>query len=262
MSVNLSHRFYGNGPPMVILHGLFGSAANWNSIARRLTDDHPVYAVDLRNHGGSPHASAMGYLEMARDVVALLDTLGLPKAALLGHSMGGKVAMTVALSHPERVSHLIVVDVAPIVYEHEYDLVFDALERVDPDTLASREQADRILAETIDAPALRAFLLQNLRKVHGNWRWRINLQAIWQNLPALVGFPTPELAGCTCSCPALFVGGAQSDYLQRQHHDVVHRYFPKAQIRTLAEAGHWLHVERPDELIRLVRGFMADSSGP
>jgi pimeloyl-ACP methyl ester carboxylesterase len=256
MAIALAHRVYDASVPLVILHGLFGSAVNWNSIARKFSRDRPVYTVDLRNHGQSPHTDSMDYPEMARDVLALLDGLGIASAVLVGHSMGGKVAMVTALENPRRVNRLVVVDIAPVAYEHEFDTILDAMQRVQLPTLQSREQADAVLAQSVPEAPMRSFILQNLRRENGGWCWRINIEAIRRSIPALVGFPEEHLAGRHYDGDTLFLGGSHSTYIRRAYRPLIHQYFPRAQLQKLEGVGHWLHAEQPGEFVIRVQSFL------
>ena len=251
----LAVRRYGQGAPLVLLHGMFGASANWHSIAVRLAGNFAVLAVDLRNHGASPHVSAMDYPAMADDVARLLDELGLTDAHVLGHSMGGKVAMALALRSPQRVRRLIVVDIAPVAYADRFTPLIDAVLRLDLATVATRADADRQLARDIASAPVRALLLQNLARQGGGWAWRIDWRAIAANLPALLGF-APGLGGRHCAVPALFVQGAESDYLLPEHRPLIETMFPQASFRSIAGAGHWVHADRPTELSEMVRGWL------
>src|SRR5204863_160474 len=200
---------YGAGPPLAILHGLFGSGRNWTSIAQGLAPQHRVIALDLRNHGASPWAETVGCGEMAEDVRASLRARGYEHYALLGHSMGGKVAMMAALQHPEMVERLIVADIAPVSYPMRHLCEVEAMRRLDLTGIQRRSQADVALAAAIPDAAERAFLLQNLIFNNGGARWRLNLEAIEQGMPALVEFPAIP-AGRTYDGPALFLAGGRS----------------------------------------------------
>lgn len=250
----------GDGPPLAILHGLFGSGRNWKSIAARLAAHHHVIAFDLRNHGASPWVATMAYDEMAEDVRASLRALGCSRFALLGHSMGGKIAMRAALRDPASVERLVVADIAPIAYRpHHLDMV-RAMRGLDLAGLRRRAEADARLAQAVPDPAERAFLLQNLVFDDGAVRWRINLESIDRAMPDLVGFP-PIPPGAIYDGPALFIGGARSDYLRPAHEPEIRRLFPKAQIAHIPEAGHWLHAERPQAFLDLVEPFLASEPG-
>jgi len=250
----LEYREEGAGSPLLILHGLFGSASNWARHARALSANHRVISVDLRNHGRSPHTARMDYLSMAADLLALLDRLELPTVQLLGHSMGGKVAMSVALTAPERVARLLVVDIAPRRYLGNQDRVLEALQALDLMPLGSRGEADRQLAATLPDAGLRAFLLTNLVQRDGNYAWRINLPAIAAGMAYLEGFP--EFAGRTFSGPTRFVAGSASDYLRGDDEAVIHALFPDAEIRYVAGAGHWVHAEQPEAFLDEARPFL------
>src|SRR5262245_55480923 len=193
MSLELAHTAYGeSGPPVLILHGLLGSARNWASFARQIGASHRVFALDLRNHGASPWADRMTYDEMAEDVRAFMARQRLPAAAVIGHSMGGKVAMRLALAHGAQVLRLVVVDVAPVAYERSFNAFVEAMRGLDLSRIARRPEADALLAEQIDDPAVRSFLLQNLVSAEAGLAWRVPLQALADNMPELVGFPEPR----------------------------------------------------------------------
>jgi esterase len=246
----------GAGPPLAILHGLFGSGRNWTSIAQGLAPQHRVIALDLRNHGASPWAETMGYAEMAEDVRASLSARGYEHYALLGHSMGGKVAMMAALQHPETVQRLIVADIAPVSYPMRHLGEVEAMRRLDLTGIQRRSQADVALASAIPDAAERAFLLQNLIFDNGEARWRFNLEAIEQQMPALVDFPTIPTGG-TYDSPALFLAGGRSDYVQPASEPAIRRFFPKAEIASIDKAGHWLHAEQPAEFLAIIARFLS-----
>ncbi len=246
---------YGAGPPVAILHGLFGSGRNWASVAKRLGAHYRVIAVDLRNHGASPWAETMAYPEMADDVRASLSALGHRRFALLGHSMGGKVAMVAALRYPDTVERLIVADIAPVAYRARHSRLAAALRALDLAGVLRRAEADARLQAAVPDPAERAFLLQNLVFEDGAARWRINLEAIEREMPTLIGFPAMP-PGATYSGPSLFIGGGRSDYLRPEHEQEIRRFFPTARIERIADAGHWLHAERPQAFLDLVEPFL------
>jgi esterase len=255
VSVRLTHRHYGtDGPPLVVMHGLFGSARNWHSIARRLADDYRVFAVDLRNHGAAPWTDRMSFADMVDDLKAFLDEHHLDEAILLGHSLGGKTAMLFALAHPERVDSLIVVDIAPVAYAHSYRDLIDAMRAVDLTGLSRRGEADAVLADAIPDAALRGFLLQNLVVRDRRLAWRINLDTLGKAMEGLVGFPDPgdtDYEGRT-----LFISGAHSDYIDQSHYGAIGALFPQAEFAVVADAGHRVHAERPDAFLDAVRGFL------
>lgn len=264
MAVSLNHRVSGSGKPVILLHGLFGSMENLGGVAQRLQDDFQIHALDLRNHGRSPHADTMDYPDMARDVLAYMDSQGLDQAAVLGHSMGGKTAMQVALLAPERVERVVVADIAPVTYQPRHDAILEGLTSLDLGAITTRQQADQALAEYVETPEIRQFLLKNLQRVAeaergagqtGAFRWRLNLpviQACYTNLAAAPEVPAPYEG------PVLFIKGADSAYIQEKHRGEVSRLFPNASLRVIEGTDHWLHFEKPDTFAALCRQFLAD----
>ena len=256
MSLELAHMAYGeSGPPVLILHGLLGSARNWSSVARQIGATHRVFALDLRNHGASPWADRMTYDEMAEDVRAFMARQGLPAAAVIGHSMGGKVAMRLALAHGEQVLRLVVVDVAPVAYRRSFNAYVEAMRGLDLSRISRRAEADALLAEQIDDAGVRGFLLQNLVIGEDGVAWRVPLQALADNMPELVGFPEPR-AGEQYDGPTLFVTGGRSDYVRPEHHAKIRHLFPNAQFVAIPDAGHWVQAEAPDKFLEVVGGFL------
>ncbi|MEX2354179.1 MAG: alpha/beta fold hydrolase [Gammaproteobacteria bacterium] len=255
MPVNLNYQIYGAGAPLFILHGLFGSGRNWNSIARQLSNSNQVVTVDLRNHGDSEHADSMTYTEMAEDIVRLATDLGHDSFKLVGHSMGGKTAMTAALLYPEKVGSLVIVDIAPVSYPSSHDELITALQSLPLTTLTSRNQADQMLAEQIDNPTLRQFLLQNLVRDKDGYKWRINLDAIQTNHSLLRDFPA-ELQGGHYAGPMLLLSGGQSDYIQSEHQPIITGFFPNTDHRIIRDANHWVHADKPDRVIEEIRAFL------
>jgi pimeloyl-ACP methyl ester carboxylesterase len=238
-------------PPLIIAHGLFGSARNWGVIARRLSDSRQVVAVDMRNHGESFHDAAHGYAELAADLAAVLDGFDSP-ADVLGHSMGGKAAMKLALAHPDRLRRLVVADIAPVAYGHTQMPLIEAMRALPLDRFERRGEADAALAEQVENPGVRAFLLQSLDV--GARRWRFNLDALSENMAAIIGWPE-DVAG-RFDKPALFLSGAESDYVTPAHRPIIRELFPQARFARLTGAGHWLHAEKPREFEASVRGFL------
>ncbi|MCP3869746.1 MAG: alpha/beta fold hydrolase [Gammaproteobacteria bacterium] len=257
--MNLYYREYGGyserRPTLIMLHGLFGSSANWHSIARRLSDTCHVIVPDLRNHGRSPHSDTMNYPAMAEDLGQLLDEHGLDAALLVGHSMGGKMAMTFALDNPRRVEGLVVVDIAPVAYYHEFDAVFKALLGVDLEALSSRGEADTLLASHLEERGLRQYLLQSLIRVEKNWRWRMNLHSLQREMDSITAFPvSSDVSGYPG--PTLFVHGTESGYVTGEHHREIRTLFPHARFRAITGAGHWVYAERPDAFYSALEGFL------
>ncbi|MDB5315515.1 MAG: esterase [Rhodospirillales bacterium] len=247
----------GSGPPVVLLHGLFGSAQNWGTIQNALAPEHRVIALDLRNHGASPHAATMEYAEMAADVAHTLAALGVPRAAVLGHSMGGKVAMMLALTAPELVERLVVADIAPVAYGPHLRGVVATMQDVPVAPGLTRRAADAALAATIPEAGMRAFLLQNLR-FDANPVWRIGLEEIAAAMPVIEGFPPP--AG-TFGGPVLFIAGGRSDYIRPEHGDVIKALFPAVRHEVVPNAGHWVHAENPGGFLDALQPFLAEEAG-
>ena len=247
--------------PLLVLHGLFGTLDNWQTLARRWVDEAGLYVVsaDLRNHGRSFHEAAHTYPLLAADVARLLDHLALDAARLtmLGHSMGGKVAMQLALTEPQRLAQLVVVDIAPRYSDMEHQTAIVAgLQAVNLAALQTRQQADAALAQHIPQPGVRQFLLKNLyRQDDNSFAWRINLPALVASLPAVGAAIT---AAQPFLKPTLFIRGGKSDYITPD--DKLHgipALFPNSQVATVPDAGHWVHAEKPDEVFGLVRNFVA-----
>lgn len=251
--MQLNYECQGSGDPVILIHGLFGDLDNLKSISRSLTDSYTVVNLDVRNHGQSPHCDAMSYAAMAEDVIAIADEQGFAKFHLLGHSMGGKIAMEIALRYPSRVRSLIVADIAPVVYDARNSSILDALCSIDVDSLNSRQEADEQLAKSIETKGVRQFLLKNLRKNNDKWFWRFNLSGLQSNYTTLSGEPTGE--GQYIG-PVLFIRGEKSDYVTSEHTDAIAQRFPAARPETIDGTGHWLHAEKPKEFNQLVSDFL------
>ena len=239
-------------PPLLIAHGLFGSGRNWGVIARRLSDTRDVLAVDMRNHGESPRFSTQSYPDMAADLAEVIAAHG-GRADVLGHSMGGKAAMMLALTHGEMVNRLVVADLAPVAYSHDQTQHIAAMRALDLASLTSRGEADRQMAETLPDPALRAFFLQSLDLKAQPPRWRLNLDVLEAEMPKIVGWPDPD---GSFKGPVLFLSGAMSHYVEAKHRETIRRLFPAARFAKIPGAGHWLHAERPREFEETVRVFL------
>lgn len=238
--------------PLLIVHGLFGSQRNWSAIAKRLALHRQVVTVDLRNHGQSPWSPTHDYLAMAADLTETLVAHA-GRMDVLGHSMGGKVAMTLALTEPDRVGRLIVADIAPVAYDHDQMRYVDAMRAVDLSGVARRSQADAALAEAVPEAAIRAFLLQSLAIESGRADWRLNLDALAAEMPKIMGFPAIE---GQFTGPTLFLTGAASDYVRPAYRDRVLALFPAAEHHALAGAGHWLHADAPNAFVAAVERFL------
>jgi pimeloyl-ACP methyl ester carboxylesterase len=257
MTLELAYDGFGDaGPPVVILHGLLGSARNWTSIAKELATTHRVFALDLRNHGRSPWADTMSFDEMAGDVAAFIGAHDLSPAGVIGHSLGGKVAMRLALMRADLVERLVVVDVAPVAYGHSFAPFVEAMRAVDLAAVQRRADADLQLEGAIGDAAIRNFLLQNLVKTDAGFAWRVNLEALATNMPELVGFPPPG-AGAAYHGPALFIAGGRSPYIEAEHRPLIAQLFPAAGHAVIEGAGHWVHAERPEQFLEQVRRFLS-----
>ena len=259
MPLALASTVTGQGPPALVLHGLFGSGTNWRTIARRLGSRLECHLVDLRNHGRSPHARGMAYPALAADVLAYLDGHGLDRAGLVGHSMGGKAAMTAALLAPRRVRWLVVADIVPARSPSDHRPILEALRAMPIESLASRAAADTALARSVPGLGLRQFLLQNLVFDATGTRWRIDLEAIAEALPELTDFP-PTAPDAAYDGPTLFLRGERSEYLTAHHEPRIRALFPRASIATVADAGHWLHAEQPGAVTARIAGFLDEAA--
>ncbi len=255
MPVLLAAAEYGAGDPVVILHGLFGSARNWSSIAQRLAAAHRVFALDSRNHGASPWDDCMSYADMVGDVLAFQRERKLGPMAVVGHSMGGKTAMLAALQRPDAVKRLVVVDVAPVSYPPTLRAYIQTMRAANLDGVARWADVDPQLAAIVADPAERAFLLQNLVFDAGRARWRLNLPVLERNIDEISAFPAVP-AGLRFDGPTLFVVGARSHYVRPEHEPVIRRHFPRASIVTIANAGHWLHAEQPAAFLHAITPFL------
>ena len=245
----------GSVEPLVILHGLFGSGKNWQSHARQFADHFQVFTVDLRNHGESFHADEMNYSVMAVDVAQLLYRLELSDCDILGHSMGGKVAMMLALQNPDLVARMIVADIAPVAYFHHYDDLINPILALPLATIESRAQAEQLLRQNIPEDQLRAFLLQNLVREPAGWRWRVNWKVIQRDMEWLTGFgDLPQ--DWLIELPSLFIRGEKSDYIGNAEIEIIKHRFSDCKIETITAAGHWLHAEKPEAFNRLVIDFL------
>lgn len=243
-----------SGPPLVVLHGLFGSHSNWRGLGRKLSGQCEVHLLDLRNHGDSPHSDSMDYPGMAEDVLAYMEHHSLANPVLLGHSMGGKVAMSLALQHPERLRALIVADIAPVRYDHggEHGTMTAALRAASLEN-QTRLQVGEQLQEAIPEAPIRNFLLQNLVRRGAGWHWRLNLAGLQDALPDLMGFPESD---AVFTKPTLFIRGERSAYVLPEHRATIRQRFLKHQLVTLKNAGHWLHAEQPEVFQTTVQSFL------
>lgn len=246
---------HGAAPAVILLHGLFGSLSNLANTAKALCNDFSTYQLDLRNHGASPHNATMSYSEMAADVIEFMDDHAINQACLIGHSMGGKVAMQLALNYPQRVLKLIVADIAPVTYPRHQNPALEGLQLLAHSSLQSRKQADELLAQHVSEAPVRAFLLKNLyRTKSGEYKLRLNLPTIVDHYQTLAEAPT----GTHFTGPTLFLKGNDSAYLQSKYKEAVLKLFPNAKMQVITGAGHWLHSEKPDTFNRLVEQFFTN----
>lgn len=241
-------------PPLVVAHGLFGSARNWGAIARRLGARRQVVAVDMRNHGDSLRSPDHSYEAMAGDLAEVIDELG-GRADVLGHSMGGKAAMMLALTAPERVERLIVADIAPVAYDTSQIGYVRAMQAADLTGVTRRSEADQRLAAHVEDAGLRAFFLQSLDLGDGAPRWKLNLAALGDQMPRIMGFPAAG-KGAHFTGPALFVTGEASDYVRPEHWPRIRGMFPEAEQVVIPGAGHWLHADAPEASADVIEDFL------
>lgn len=249
----LHYQLSGTGPAVVLIHGLFGSFENLGSIARALSDDFQIINVDVRNHGRSGQSDAINYELMADDLAETLAHLNITPFAIVGHSMGGKIAMAFALRYADKVSRLVLADIAPVGYHARHHGIFAGLHSVDLASLTSRGAADQQLAVHIPEAGVRQFLLKSLDKTEQGFQWRFNLAALYQQYPNLIS--ALALPG-QFTGPALFIKGSESDYILPEHRPAIMQLFPQAQAKVIQGTGHWLHAEKPAAFNKLVRDFL------
>lgn len=250
--MQLHYQSVGTGQPLIFIHGLFGSGDNWRSVAKHFSQSYQVISLDLRNHGRSPHSDMQNYALMAADLLALYDTLQIEKAHLVGHSVGGKVAMQFAHTYPDRVKQLVVVDMATRAYADEHTHLIDALLAIDLKQYNSRSGVDAALKNNIKDTMVRQFLLMNLARTETGLEWRLNLQGLKQNYPHL------QAAVCQESLyenPCLFIKGARSNYIQEADISMLRQQFSRAQFKSL-DAAHWVHAEQPQTFITMVEAYI------
>ncbi|MCH7398566.1 alpha/beta fold hydrolase [Belliella sp. DSM 107340] len=252
--MKLNFKKSGSGEPLIILHGLFGSADNWFSIAKELEKYYTLYLVDQRNHGESPHSDEWNYKVMAKDLNELMENEKIESANLMGHSMGGKTVMNFALQYPEKVKKLIVADIAPRHYPVHHQSILEGLTSVKLQEIKSRKEADDQLAKHISEAGIRQFLLKSLgRDKDGNFIWKINLPVINDQIEN-VGEALDYDANF--ENPTLFMGGANSKYIQEKDKEDIDKYFPNNHLIYIKNAGHWLHAEQPQAVVETVKAFL------
>ncbi len=238
--------------PLLIVHGLYGSARNWGAVARRMSAGREVITVDMRNHGQSPWHDSNSYPDMAGDLAEVIGHIG-AKVDVMGHSMGGKASMVLALNRPDLIRRLIVADIAPVAYRHDQTQFAKAMQALDLQGVATRSAADRRFAELVPDPGIRAFLLQSLDLKAAPPRWRLNLDVLKAEMPKTVGFP--EVSGRFKGL-ALFLSGAESDYVKPAYRERIKALFPAARFARIPGAGHWLHADKPRETEAAMQAFL------
>jgi len=253
--MKLNYKFFGTGPPLIILHGLFGMLDNWRTIARMLENKYQCILVDLRNHGRSPHDDEMNYQVMSKDVLELMNDLHIDHTILMGHSMGGKVAMQFALTYPDRVEKLIVVDIAPKKYPLHHNHEIEAIQSVEPAKLKNRAEAEEILTRFLsDDKATIQFLLKNLSRLpKGGFEWKANMPVLITMYNQLM---VAIVASTTFDKPVLFIRGERSNSLKDEDWPSILSLFPHAHLITIADAGHWVHTDQPETLKEQILVFM------
>lgn len=250
----LNAKVLGQGPPLIILHGLFGTLDNWQTLGKRWAEDYTVFLVDQRNHGRSPHYDSHSYPLMAEDLAEFMAGEWLHEAVVFGHSMGGKTAMQLAMHQPDLVKSLIVVDILPKAYPGGHDQIFAALRSLPIDAITTRQEAEAHLAKTITEAGIRQFLLKNLsRKKEGGFQWKMNLEVLYRDYHQVLS----KIEGPTYEGPTLFIRGDRSHYITDADWPVTLDLFPEARLETVADSGHWVHAEQPKALYELVEKFLS-----
>ncbi len=250
--MTLHYKQIGMGPNIILIHGLFGSLDNLNIIARNLADKFTVTAIDLRNHGFSTHNESMTYDDMMYDIVTLMDDLKISHAHFIGHSMGGKVAMQVALNHADKVKKLVILDIAPIKYQPSHDNVFKGLYKVQNSQITNRKDADTLLSEDIKEAGVRQFLLKSFINNNKENKWRFNIKAIHKNYESILHSPE----GTPFTAPCLFIKGNNSLYITEAMRDEILSLFPNSTAKIIFGAGHWLHAEKPIAVNKSIYEFL------
>ena len=255
-TIDLAFESTGTGPAVLLLHGLFGSSSNWRSVGRALATSHTVYALDLRNHGASPWADSMGYLEMADDVQRFIAQHGLQRPAVMGHSMGGKTAMALALRHPGSLGALVVVDIAPVPYADTMTPFAEAMRTPQVLSAATRTEAQRRLQPLLPDPAVAPFLMQNLVMQNDHFDWRINLAGITAAIADLSDFPA-ELRQLRFKRPITAIAGQHSDYVRNGDATLFAPMFEQVTLEVIADAGHWVHADQPLAFVAALQRALA-----
>jgi len=251
----LNYKSFGEGTTIIILHGLFGMLDNWQSIAKKLAEDYQIILVDQRDHGRSPHSQRFNYDILAQDIFHFSNDLGLNRFHLLGHSMGGKTAMKFAQNFPDRLQSMIAVDISPKTYKGGHETIFEAILGIDLSKIDSRKAVDLTLMEQIPDVGVRLFLMKNLtRNPEGGFKWKANFPLLQKSYPDIMaGFEE----AFTCPIESLFISGGDSDYIQVKDYELISDFFPNVRFETIDGAGHWVHAQKPKELLTILKDFLS-----
>ena len=253
-SMQLNYKLFGSGPALVILHGLFGSLDNWQTLAKQFAEDFSVFIVDQRNHGKSPHTDAHTYALMAEDLKEFMDQQGMYTATVIGHSMGGKTAMQFAVEHEERLEKLVVVDMSPRKNEPGHLEILDAMSRFPMDQIQSRKEADEILKQDIPELGVRAFLLKNIERTRTQgFQWKFNLDTLSKDYYRILDQIESPFS---LDVPTLFINGGKSDYVVERDREIILNMFPQAEFSTIEGAGHWVHADAPVEFYNRISNWL------
>lgn len=250
----LNYKRFGQGQPLIILHGFLGSLDNWLTLGKRFSEHYDVILVDQRNHGKSFHSDEFGYEEMVTDLENLIEGLDLDNPILLGHSMGGKTVMQYVAFHPQKIDKLIVADIGPKGYPVHHDRILEGLKAIPVDQLASRQDADDVLSKYVDVESTRVFLLKNLKRTPEGFDWKMNLPVLCDKISEIGKELSHHLP---IETDTLFIRGGSSDYILDEDWDEIEEIFPNAKLETIDKTGHWLHAEDPDKFYELVTNFLA-----
>lgn len=249
----LNHKIYGQGDPIIILHGLFGMLDNWQTIAKKLAEDYMVILVDQRDHGKSDHTAEFNYKVLSEDLRDFLEENWIHETVIIGHSMGGKTALQFAADNPDMIEKLIVVDIGIKAYKPGHDIIFKALREVPIDTVQSRSEVEKSIAKYINDSGVRLFLMKNLqRKKEGGFRWKMNLELLYREYPNIIDAIKTD---GEIDVDTLFIYGSRSKYIVQDDISLIRQTFVKSQFVEI-DSGHWIHAEKPDELLKAVRGFL------
>lgn len=250
----LNYKRFGQGQPLIILHGFLGSLDNWLTLGKRFAEDYDVILVDQRNHGKSFHSNEWGYDEMTTDLEHLIETLNLENPILLGHSMGGKTVMQYAAFYPQQIDKLIVADIGPKAYPVHHDQILNGLKSIPVGQISSRQEADEILSDYIKEDSTRVFLLKNLKRTSEGFDWKMNLPVLAEKIEEVGKALSHHLP---IETNTLFIRGGSSNYIPDEDWEDIEEIFPNAQLETIENTGHWLHAENPDKFYDLVTNFLA-----